>query len=269
MKKADKEDIYYLNQESYFKNIFDITMCGITYPDKNYEIQRDNSKISCIEYIDKGSGEVHIDDKMFYPYEGDSYFLHRGQNHHYFSNKKNPWKKYFINIRGSLFDSFVEGYELKHEYHFKGLNIKNELLEVINIAKENSSHSTEEIIIIINRILCKMMTFIKDEKSTPSIAESMKEYLNIHISSKFKLEDLCSHISMSESQTIRIFKEAYGITPYAYVLDKKIKLAKDMLINTNLPIKQIAYKLSFADEYYFSNIFKNKVGVSPRKYRNS
>ena len=114
-----------------------------------------------------------------------------------------------------------------------------------------------------------MMTFIKDEKSTPSIAESMKEYLNIHISSKFKLEDLCSHISMSESQTIRIFKEAYGITPYAYVLDKKIKLAKDMLINTNLPIKQIAYKLSFADEYYFSNIFKNKVGVSPRKYRNS
>ena len=37
---------------------------------------------------------------------------------------------------------------------------------------------------------------------------------------------MCKHISKSESQTIRIFKKAYGVTPYTYILDKKISLAK-------------------------------------------
>ena len=137
------------------------------------------------------------------------------------------------------------------------------------MAKENTVDNTEKTVIAVNKILCKMMTYVKENSSTPSLAEKMKDYLNMHISSKFKLKDLCEYISISESQTIRIFREAYGITPYAYILEKKIKLAKDMLINTNLPIKQIAHNLCFADEYYFSNVFKNKVGVSPRNYRNN
>ena len=40
-----------------------------------------------------------------------------------------------------------------------------------------------------------------------------------------------------------------------------------MLLNTNLSVKQIANHLSFADEYYFSNVFKQKVGLSPTAYR--
>lgn len=137
------------------------------------------------------------------------------------------------------------------------------------MAKENTIDNTEKTVVAVNKILCKMMSCVKENSSTPSLAEKMKDYLNLHLSSKFRLENLCEYVSMSESQTIRIFREAYGITPYAYVLDKKIKLAKDMLSNTSLSVKQIAHKLCFTDEYYFSNVFKRKVGVPPRSYRNN
>ena len=113
----------------------------------------------------------------------------------------------------------------------------------------------------------KMHTLI--EKKAPDIAEKMRDFLNENTVNKFKIEDLCEYVSKSESHTIRIFKEAYGITPYAYILGKKISLAKDLLINTNLSIKQISSNLNFTDEYYFSNIFKNKVGLSPNNYRKS
>lgn len=269
MKKAMNEDIYYINQTSYARNIFDVQMCGITYPDKTYEIIRNNSKVACIEFIVKGMGTVHINDKTFYPGEGDSYFLHTGMNHHYYADRENPWKKVFINLSGSLFDSLVEGYQLKNSFHFKGLDVSKELYGIIEIAKQNKVDSTEEIICIVNRIFYKMRESVKENNFTSELAEKMKDYLRIHAASKFKIEELCNYISRSESQTIRIFKEAYGITPYAYVLNKKINLAKGMLINTNLSVKQIAYNLNFADEYYFSNVFKSKVGVSPTKYRKS
>jgi AraC-like DNA-binding protein len=57
------------------------------------------------------------------------------------------------------------------------------------------------------------------------------------------------------------------VTPYAYVLGKKLELAKKLLDNTNLTVKQISEKLCFSDEYYFSSLFKNKIGVSPSVYR--
>lgn len=267
MKSAANEDIYYINQTSYDRNIFNVQMCGITYPDKSYEILRNNSYLYCIEYIEKGVGTVNIDDKTFYPQEGDSYFLHSGYRHHYYSDKSNPWKKYFINISGSLVDSLVEGYQLKNSFHFKGLDISRELYSIIELGKQKKVDCTKEIICIINNIFYKMRECVKENNFTPELAEKMKDYLRINAASKFKMENLCKFISRSESQTIKIFKEAYGITPYAYFLDKKINLAKGMLLNTNLSIKQIAYNLSFTDEYYFSNVFKGKVGVSPATYR--
>ncbi len=269
MRRAANEDIYYINQTSYTRDMLKIHICGITYPDKTYEIIRNNSPVACIEYIEKGTGTVQTDDEIFYPKEGDAYFLHTGANHHYYSDKENPWKKIFINVSGSLLDSIIEGYNLKNSCYFKELDVSKELYSIIDLARENKDDSTEEMICILNRIFFKMRRCVRDKNFTPDMAEKMKEYLRNNAASKFKMENLCEYISRSESQTIKIFKKAYGITPYAYFLDKKINLAKNMLLNTNLSVKQIAYNLNFADEYYFSNVFKNKVGVSPGKYRKS
>lgn len=267
MKNAGNEDIYYVNQTSYDRSVFNVQMCGITYPDKTYEILRNNSPIYCIEYIEKGTGTVHIGDNTFYPEEGDCYFLHTGYTHHYYSDKNNPWKKCFINVKGSLIDSLVEGYQLKNRFHFKMLDVSKELYTIIELGKNHSEDCTEEIICIVNSIFYKMRDSVKENNFTYELAEKMKDYLRTNAAFKFKIEKLCEYISRSESQTIKIFKEAYGITPYAYFLDKKIGLAKGMLLNTNLSVKQIAYELNFTDEYYFSNVFKSKVGVSPGKYR--
>ena len=97
--------------------------------------------------------------------------------------------------------------------------------------------------------------------------QEMKDFLDTRVTSKFKIDELCRHISRSESQTIRIFKKAYGITPYTYVLGKKTDLAKKLLCDTNLSVREIADKLCFADEYYFSNVFKKRVGVTPSLFR--
>jgi len=267
MKNAASEKIYYVNQTSNAREILKIHMCGITYPDKTYEISRDKSALACIEYIEKGIGTVQIEDQVFYPEEGDVYFLQVGTRHHYFSDRENPWQKIFINVSGSLLDSLIEGYNLKNIYYYKGLDLSEEMHGIFNLAKENDGDSTEEIICILNRIFFKMREHVKNKIHTPDIAEKMKEYLRNNAASKLKMEQLCEHVSLSESQTIKIFKEVYGITPYAYFLEKKINLAKGMLLNTNLSVKQIAYNINFTDEYYFSNVFKQKTGKSPIQYR--
>jgi AraC-like DNA-binding protein len=61
----------------------------------------------------------------------------------------------------------------------------------------------------------------------------------------------------------------YGITPYTYVLNKKIEFAKKLFVDTSLTVKEVATKLCFSDAYYFPNVFKEKVGCAPSQYRKS
>ena len=263
-----KEEIYRFNQTSDSKELINLSMCGITFPDRNYRIARGGaSNTSCIEYVEDGTGCVNIDSTVFYPVAGDSYFLQEGRSQHYHSNKEHPWKKYFLNFSGKLAVSLTEGYGLERTSHFAGLSIKEELLAIIEIAKSGKKDPTPEIIGILNGIFLKFRAHAKGDWCHVGIAERMREFLETKTASRFRIEELCEHVHRSESQTIRIFKEAYGVTPYSYLLKKKLDLAEQLLRDTNLSIRAIADELSFADEYYFSNVFKKRMGLSPSAYR--
>ena len=263
------EEIYHINQKSETKDLIRFSLCGTTFPDKKYHINRPQSKIACIEYVEDGCGTVYAGVERFYPSAGDTYFLQTGKDHCYFSDSERPWKKHFINVSGKLLESLAEGYGISNVSYFEGLDTKEELMQIIELAKSGADDCSGELIAIFNKLFLKMHNHIREKSESRGIEAEMKDFLNTQITSKFQIELLCKHISRSESQTIRIFKNAYGITPYAYVLGKKIDLAKKMLTETNLSIKQIAIKLCFIDEYYFSNTFKQKTGYTPTQYRRS
>ena len=263
------EELYRINQKSETRDLIKFQLCGTTFPDKSYLIRRPFSDVWCIEYVEEGCGTVQVGDETFYPRAGDSYFLHAGKSHFYHSDRNDPWKKHFVNISGKLVDSLVEGYGLSGRMHFEGLDLGEELGQIIEIAKRGDMDSTPELISLLNLIFFKMQSSIKRDDRLSGIGAEMKDFLNTRITEKFQIGDLCRHISRSESQTIRLFKKIFGITPYTYVLDKKIGFAKKLLMDTNLSVKEIATKLCFSDEYYFSNIFKKKTGLTPSQYRRS
>lgn len=263
------EELYRINQKSETKDLIKFELCGTTLPDKSYLIYRPDSPVWCIEYVEEGCGTVHESGETFSPKAGDSYFLHAGKNHYYYADADDPWKKHFINVSGKLAQSLAEGYGVANTSHFPGLDLGGELTEIIEIAKKGEMDSTPEIIEILNRMFFKMHDSIKKDHECSGIESEMKDFLNTQITSKFRMELLCKHISMSESQAIRLFKKSFGTTPYTYVLLKKIDFAKKLLTDTNLSVKEIATKLCFSDEYYFSNIFKDKVGCSPSQFRRS
>lgn len=261
------ETIYIINQSETIKSLVFLRMCGITHPDKNYEIMRTNSKTACIEYIDKGCGTVTLDTVTFHPCEGDTYFLFSGQTQHYYSDKDTPWEKYFINLSGPLVEELCKGYKIEDVNHFKGLNTKEELMEIIDIVKSSDGDCTGEILGILNKIFYKMHCHIKINSANNSLPYKMRDFLDMYITEKINMDQLYQFASKSESQAIKIFKKEFGITPYKYLCQKKIGLAKSMLKSTNLSVKEIAFRLNYADEYYFSNAFKQKVGISPSEYR--
>lgn len=74
----------------------------------------------------------------------------------------------------------------------------------------------------------------------------MRNYIDANISRQITVDELASLIFKSRSQAIQVFKKEYGKTPYDYLLESRIKQSKILLKNTNLLIKEIAFKVGFA-----------------------
>ena len=80
------------------------------------------------------------------------------------------------------------------------------------------------------------------------------------------MNEVAEHVHTSLSQLNRTFKKYYQVTPYQYLLNLKLEAAKILFTSSHFSIKKIALELGFCDEHYFSNIFRQRVGVTPSKY---
>ena len=260
------ESIYHISQTELSRSLIWTPACGITYPSESYKMLRNRSPVMCIEYVESGEGVICADNERYNPHGGDTYMLQIGENQHYWSSTSNPWKKYWVNIKGPVCKKLCEAYKLTGSHYFPGLDIKKDLEQIIELAKDTTADHTVTMLEVINRIFFKMYEY-NSKRSSQSDAVKIKDYIDMRITEDFSLDEVEKLLEKSQSQIIRIFKKQYGITPYAYHLDKRIEVAKELLLGTSLKVKEIAEYLNFYDEYYFSNIFLRKTGQTPSHYR--
>jgi len=71
----------------------------------------------------------------------------------------------------------------------------------------------------------------------------------------------------SESRFVRSFREATGRTPWRYVQDRRLHRAAELLISTDQSIEEIADHCGFANRYYFTRVFAQRMGCPPARYR--
>lgn len=248
----------------------DISRFGITFPDKNYRIKRNPSPCFIIEYIVSGGGWLEINGTKHKLSENDVYIIHPGDVCEYYADKKNPYKKYWINFRSSFFFDFLKSYNIDDRV-IHGIDVSGYFNEIFEL--EKLSNKNDDLYLPISRALFSMMFDIALYKKSGAsnqelnLAAHIKNYLQYGFNEDISMEMLEKHFYRSKSQITKIFKKAYNTTPYAYLIDYRIELAKNLLKTTKKPINEIAEYLRFSSEYHFSGAFKKKLGVSPREYR--
>ena len=86
---------------------------------------------------------------------------------------------------------------------------------------------------------------------------------------EFTLEKLSKQVNINKYYLVHMFKKDFGVTPIEYLINKRIEQSKYYLKKTALSISHIAMIVGYKDQYYFSTIFKRRVGMSPSEYRKS
>lgn len=74
---------------------------------------------------------------------------------------------------------------------------------------------------------------------------------------------------LSVSRYCAVFRRCMGVSPQAYLIDLRLNMAAELMLGTDLEMKQIARSVGYDDPLYFSRLFRRRRGISPTRYRQS
>jgi AraC family transcriptional regulator len=95
----------------------------------------------------------------------------------------------------------------------------------------------------------------------------IKEFVDVHISKRIGTSELANLAGLSQFHFIRAFKHSVGLSPYQYVLSKRISVAKEMLSKRDLSLADVAVAVGFSDSSQLNRVFRKLIGVTPTVYQ--
>ena len=108
---------------------------------------------------------------------------------------------------------------------------------------------------------------IEREGSTEQIVASIVQYLQANYAREINFAKIAEDYNFSSSYLTKIFREQTGKPPIRYLIEYRVQVAKGLLRDTNLNVKEIAEKTGFIDQFYFSKCFKSYCGLTPSQYK--
>jgi AraC-like DNA-binding protein len=156
-----------------------------------------------------------------------------------------------------------------------GIMMQSKLEAIFSrIIKERAARHEGWMSIIASQVIEMLVDLIRmmvaqtalDSECSSQVANAVA-YMEAHLGERVSLPDIAKHACTSERQLCRIFKDAYGISPYRYLLNLRMNLACELLTREELPIMDIATRCGFEDSNHFSRQFHTYIGLSPTVYR--
>lgn len=91
-------------------------------------------------------------------------------------------------------------------------------------------------------------------------------YIAENLGERFTLDDLARQAGVSRFHFARLFRVSTGDSPMAYLLKSRIERAKQMLLQDERPVCEVAAALGFCDQSHLTRTFRRLTGVTPREF---
>ena len=248
--------------------------------------------------MNKGTMYIQQDEEKYELKEGDILLLEPGLNHkgYDFSNKGTSfyWVHFYCN-EACLISSIDAASEIliaQNNPYFNGLNssillpslarnlnmdrIKVLFRQLLHLSQSNYYTNlsvnyilTSLLVEITEQVILDFKTSIKRNIPEVDVLPQILQWIKIHLTKNISLKDVAYEFNFSKEYLARYFKKRMGMSMQEYINYLRISDAKQLLCNSNLNIKEIAYELGFIDEKYFLKLFKKYENLTPKKFRNA
>jgi AraC-like DNA-binding protein len=142
----------------------------------------------------------------------------------------------------------------------------NELYEVLVDNHAEHLHKQSAVVSFFTEVQQRLNPSTTPVREVNHKLERAADYIREHCTEALKLEDICQAAELSPSYLIRAFKQYYGMTPHAFLVNRRIQFARTQLRSGQL-IADVALAAGFSDQAHFQRTFKQHLAATPGQYR--
>ena len=251
------QNIVYPNDASFPVNVRDI---GYHETPSAYAFGPAVRKEYLLHLIAKGKGQLERNGEIIPLHAGEAFLIRPGEITTYRADKDDPWVYRWISFNGPFAGALVA-----NTTDLTCMPYKKGGLIALQSALDSGFNDPLSCLHTLFEVLYSIKTVASIEKIDP--IKNALRYLEYNYFLPFSVTDLAQEYGYSRAHFTVLFKAHTGKSPYQYLLDIRLKEAKQLLTQTDLGIEEIAYATGFTSAVRFSDTFKSHVGLSPLAYR--
>lgn len=263
---------YKLYQEYY--SIFSLGWEYWQYPQKYYIDNRTSSQKNFIfQYTVSGEGAITINSHTHILKPGQAFLIEKPSAVQYFLPKgSSHWELKFITfnypsnqILKNIINDYGNIFTLPSSSSV--MNYWDELYRLASLKEMDNFFTVSTYAYTFVMKLHDTLRRIPGLLHSHNQMQTCLDIIHANYQSPITLEQLADICCMSPSYLTKMFKETFKVTPIQYLIRYRLDMACQLLLQNHLSIETIALKTGFNSANYFSRIFKQIVGVSPKDYR--
>lgn len=235
-----------------------------------------------IHLVQKGRGQFTVDGQTHALVKNQGFIVRKGQTVEYVADQKDPWCTYWLGLSGQQLDQLLQRKNkmqegiLTFDPMSQAADLIYQICDKIRQGDQNLpsdlwlNYKTNQFLYYfseefrLNESSQTQANHIFEQKDYALLAQS---YLMSNYTRDMKITELADFIGLSRSHLYRVFTEKYQQSPQQYLQSLRLEMAEKYLVTTDLPIKEIAAKIGYKDQLFFSRTFKKHTGRSPTAYR--
>jgi len=226
-----------------------------------------------VVYVTDGLGMFETMGQRFTVVPGSVMFIFPGVRHVYRPDQETGWTEYWVGFKGDHADSLCRDGFLSASRPFYTPGLSNGILghytQIFDLVRDQGPLYQPKAGALILGLIAEVLSC--ERKSAVStqaedIVARAKFKMEANIDNDININSIAELLGVSTSHLNDTFKSYTSMTPYQYFISIKLHKAKELL-ERGLPVKEVAHRLGFGDEYHFSRLFKLKTGISPSHWK--
>lgn len=263
-------------QQAYISNLNAVCREGGHFclqPGQEWYLPEHGAAISKFYYFLSGRCQITVEGRAYTVSAGDWFFIPAGVRHSYTQLPGEGYEKHWIHFDLYPNDSLPRLLQLPAMIHTDPTDVCCELFEKLTAA--NASRSLTDRLRAKVYLLALIARYVELSHTAdlPVLSEDDRRinqiltYIHKHLSEPLNNQQLAALCHLHPNHFIRFFSGKTGQSPANYVMQCRMELARQLLIQTDAPISRIAEQVGFPDQSHFARLFRNFYAITPSQCR--
>lgn len=248
-----------------------VNLCGHYHCVAGYEIKRAWYELNLITYILGGTFWLEYGGKSYEAHEGDIVAINCQHPHAFGAGEHMEFV--WVHFSGGQSCALID--EVNSRYgpvlrHGNCGYLHEQLTIMVSDFRNNQPRGAERLALDLLDLIYHLYPpdepVVEQTKGGQAVMLAI-EFMKLHLAEPVSVDEIADFVHMSKYHFSRIFRQAIGYSPYEYLLILKINLAKHLISTTEQTVAEIAYHIGYRSETGFANLFTEKVGIPPGRYR--